>query len=119
MYKSHETGKEGEIIASDYLEKNKYSIIERNFACKIGEIDIIAFDLVSSEIVFVEVKTRTNIKYGKPKEAVNETKQKHIYRTAQYYLIKNKLEDRFVRIDVIEVYLYKNSYKINHIKQII
>ena len=67
----------GEKIASQYLEKEGYFIIEKNFSCKQGEIDIIAKDTKSKELVFLEVKTRTNYKYGKPVEAVDEKKQKH------------------------------------------
>jgi putative endonuclease len=81
-----------------------------------GEIDIIAQD--KNEFVFVEVKTRTSEKYGKPAEAVNSTKQKHLIKTVEYYLYVKKLENEFVRIDVIEIYMYNNKYRINHIKQI-
>lgn len=94
-----------------------YRIICNNFRCVQGEIDIIAQD--GNEIVFVEVKTRSNIKYGEAKEAVDVNKQKHIYNSAKYYLYKNNMEKVFVRIDVIEVYIKANFFKINHIKQII
>ena len=110
-------GNEGEEEATKYLMKNGYKIIERNFLCKQGEIDIIAKD--KNEIVFVEVKTRRSTKYGLPAEAVDENKQKHIYKAAEYYLYKNKLEKEYVRIDVIEIYYKNNSYKINHIKKAI
>ena len=72
-----------------------------------------------NEKVFIEVKTRTNLNYGYPIEAVTQVKQKHIEKATQYYLYKNFIKNEYVRIDVIEVYLYKNKYKINHIKQII
>ncbi len=115
MYIRHETGKIGEDLATKYLENLGYTIVERNFVAKQGEIDIIAKD--KQELVFVEVKTRTNTLYGKPVEAVNEPKQKHLISTAKYYLYSKHLENEFVRLDVIEVYLRENSYKINHIKQ--
>lgn len=114
---NHILGRAGEEEASQYLIKNGYKIIERNFLCKRGEIDIIAKD--KNEIVFIEVKTRKSIKYGLPAEAVNENKQKHIYKAAEYYLYQNKLEKEFVRIDVIEIYYKNDSYKINHIKKAI
>lgn len=120
MYKRHITGKFGEDLATKYLMQNLYTIIERNFECKSGEIDIIAFDNKKEELVFIEVKTRTNSEYGIPADAVNETKKKHMYKTATYYLYKNrKMFDINVRLDVIEVYISKKSYRINHIKQII
>ena len=117
MYIHHETGKIGEDLAAKYLQQLDYRIIERNFVAKQGEIDIIARD--KQELVFIEVKTRTNTLYGKPVEAVNEPKQKHLISTAKYYLYSRHLENEFVRFDVIEVYLRQNLYRINHIKQII
>ena len=100
-------GKIGEDVATLYLEKQGYVIICRNFRCIQGEIDIIAKD--NDYIVFIEVKTRANINYGEAKEAVDKEKQKHIYEAAEYYLYKNKKEDSFIRIDVIEVYLYNRK----------
>lgn len=117
MYIRHETGKLGEDLAVKYLEKVGYKVIERNFTCKQGEIDIIAID--KSEIVFIEVKTRTNIKYGSPAEAVDSIKQKHLVKAVKYYLYSRHLEKEFVRIDVIEIYIYEHKYRVNHIKQII
>lgn len=117
MYKRHEIGKLGEELATKYLMKNDYKIIDRNFECRQGEIDIIALE--NNEIVFIEVKTRTSLKYGDAVEAVNLVKQKHIIKSAQYYIYKKHLERNYIRIDVIEVYIYNKIYKINHIKQII
>lgn len=116
MFFKQEIGKEGENLASTYLEKREYKIIERNFTCKQGEIDIIALD--KKELVFIEVKTRTNLNYGLPKEAVDYVKKKHLRKAIEYYLYKNSIKDMYIRIDVIEVYMYKNKYKVNHIKQI-
>lgn len=117
MYLRHEIGKIGEDLAVEYLEKEGYRVIERNFECKQGEIDIIAID--NNELVFIEVKTRTNLKYGQPIDAVNQTKQKHLTKAVQYYLYSRHLENKFVRLDVIEIYLYNQKYRVNHIKQII
>lgn len=72
-----------------------------------------------NELVFIEVKTRTNTNYGKPIEAVDNRKQKHLIKTVEYYLYSRKLENEFVRIDVIEIYLYNHKYRVNHIKQIL
>ena len=117
MYKRHEIGKIGEEAATNYLKKQGYNVIERNFSCKQGEIDIICLD--KKELVFVEVKTRTSIEFGKPIEAVNNIKQKHIYKAVSYYVYKRHLENEFIRIDAIEVYIKKTKIYINHIKQII
>ena len=112
-----ELGNFGEEIAVKYLEENQYKIVERNFYCKQGEIDIIAED--EKEIVFIEVKTRSNIKFGKPSESVNQIKQKHIYNSAKYFLYKIRLLDIPVRFDVIEILISNGKFNINHIKQII
>lgn len=116
MYESHITGRVGEELAIKYLQNKGYKIIEKNFQCRQGEIDIIAKD--KDEIVIIEVKTRKCLEYGKPAEAVNETKKKHIYKATEYYLYIKKLEKAYVRIDVIEVYIKENKYYINHIKNI-
>lgn len=117
MYIRHEIGKFGEDMAVKYLQQKGYKVIERNFESRQGEIDIIAID--KNELVFIEVKTRTNMKFGKPIEAVDKPKQKHLIKTVEYYLYSRHLEDEFIRIDVIEIYLYNNKYRVNHIKQII
>ena len=117
MYLRHEIGKEGENIATKYLENLGYTIIERNFMARQGEIDIIAKD--KEEYVFIEVKTRSSNLFGEPIEAVNKPKQKHLINTVKYYIYLNQLENEFIRLDVIEVYLKEESYRINHIKQII
>lgn len=117
MYKRHEIGKLGEDLACKYLQDKGYKVVERNFEAKQGEIDIIALD--KSEVVFIEVKTRSNVLYGKPAEAVNEIKQKHLVKTIEYYIYSRHLEGELIRIDIIEIYLWKNKYRVNHIKQVI
>lgn len=117
MYQKHELGKIGEEISCIYLQKNGYEIIQRNFRCNKYEIDIVAKD--KKELVFIEVKTRSSGKYGLPADSVTREKRKHIYRAAKYYLHINKQENAFVRLDVIEIYLYKTKYYVHHIKQII
>ena len=110
-------GDAGEDLACQYLEKQGYEILERNKNySKFCEIDIIAKE--KNEIVFVEVKTRKCLTYGTPAEAVTKEKRRHIEKTAQYYLFTKQLEKQPVRFDVIEVYVYGNRYRINHIKQI-
>ena len=69
-----------------------------------------------NEIVFIEVKTRCQKIYGSPSEAVDRRKKRHIYHVAEFYLIINKLENAFCRIDVIEVYFKDEKIFVNHIK---
>ena len=118
MYKKKDIGKIGEDLACKYLEKNEYSILERNFSCAQGEIDIVAYDIKCKEIVFIEVKTRTNFNYGFPSEAVNKVKKIHIRRSVEYYMYKRSVENFFARIDVIEVVLHEGNYKLNHLKDV-
>lgn len=117
MNKKQIEGRNGEINATEYLSKIGYKILCNNFRCMQGEIDIIAKD--KNELVFVEVKTRKNKKYGEAREAVDIRKQNHILNAAKYYLYKNKLEGVNIRIDVIEVYVKDKQNIINHIKQAI
>ena len=113
--KKKSIGKLGEDLATIYLNRMGYKILARNFRCRVGEVDIIAKDV--EEIVFIEVKTRTNNIYGEPSEAVDYIKKENIIKTANYYLYINKLYNKSIRFDVIEVFL-SNKFHINHIKQI-
>lgn len=101
----------GESLATKYLQSKGAYIIENKFKIKSGEIDIIT--KLDEDIVFVEVKSRTNVKFGYPSEAVNYKKIKKITDIAKYYILKNNLYNTSIRFDVIEVYL--KDKKINHI----
>ncbi|KGG80770.1 hypothetical protein Y919_04450 [Caloranaerobacter azorensis H53214] len=111
--KSKITGIIGEKLAVNYLIKNNYKIIERNFKCKLGEIDIIA--VIDDIIVFIEVKTRRNSNYGYPYEAVTVDKQQKIIKTAYSYIKLKKIVNKQYRFDIIEIFLGKDI-KINHIQ---
>jgi putative endonuclease len=119
MYNKKELGNIGEKLACQYLEKEKYKIIEKNFRCSQGEIDIIAYDINKKEIVFFEVKTRTNFNYGNPSEAINKIKKLHIKKSMEYYLYKKGLTNVFIRVDAIEIVMHNKDYKLNHIKGIL
>ncbi len=95
-------GSRYEEIAERYLKKQGYKIAERNFLCKVGEIDLIAYD--GRTLVFVEVKYRRNPGSGYPEEAVSYAKQKKLSRTADYYCIKNHISERTDRrFDVVAI----------------
>ncbi|HKM40245.1 MAG TPA: YraN family protein, partial [bacterium] len=83
-------GKQGEEFAQRYLARLGYRIIERNFSCPIGEIDLIAQD--GNTLVFIEVKTRSSLRFGLPEEAVTRTKQQKLRNVASYYLQRIKTE---------------------------
>lgn len=109
-------GKKGEELASKYLKNNGYEVINQNFRCKLGEIDLIA--IKNNTIIFIEVKTRSNTKFGTPEQAVDSNKRKHILRTSQVFLAKNKLNNYDLRFDIISIYMNGNIYKIEHFKNI-
>lgn len=109
-------GNYGEDVAVNFLEKSNYTIISRNFLCKQGEIDIIAKK--EEEIIFFEVKTRTSKMFGKPREAITFYKKNHMWKSAKYFLYINNLMNRYIRFDVIEIFINKNKTYINHIKNI-
>lgn len=102
-------GKLGEKAAQEYIKSYGYKIIDVNFKNRYGEIDIIAKD--KEFIVFIEVKSRTSIKYGLPCEAVNYTKQNKIKNTALYFIQNNKIRFSKMRFDVIEVYFNNDIVK--------
>ena len=102
-------GRAGEMIALKYLIDNKANILETNYRINSGEIDIIAE--INDELVFIEVKSRTNIKFGYPAEAVDCRKIRKIVNTAKYYILKNNLNNVPIRFDVIEIYFNDKKYK--------
>lgn len=106
-------GKKGEEVAAVYLKQNGFTIIERNFRIRGGEIDIIALDSTNGSgqevLVFIEVKTRTSSRYGTPLEAIGYWKLKSLVKTAQFYKMKNpKLPDA-MRIDALGVQFGPND----------
>lgn len=117
MYFKQEIGKNGEEFAESYLKMKGYTIIEKNFRSSRGEIDIIASE--NNQIVFVEIKTRNSKNYGLPSESVTTKKLEHIYKCAEYYLFCKNLQQKNVRIDVIEIMIQKDTCTINHIKQVV
>ncbi len=91
-----------ENIAEEYLINKGYVILNRNYRCRFGEIDIIC--RYDSYIVFVEVKYRSSLKYGEPVEAVTYTKQRKICRTASYFIMNNKYGQNVnYRFDIIGI----------------
>lgn len=115
-------GKLGEDFAENFLAAQNYQILKRNFRCRSGEIDIIAFDLKQKQLVFIEVKTRTSDEFGSPNDALTNKKKRKLTKTAQYF-INSLRKNRVIiwRIDVIGIKLDKiNRLKnITHLKNIL
>ena len=106
----------GESYAEKYLKRKRYKILERNFKNKLGEIDIICSK--DNSLCFVEVKSRSNLNFGSPVDAVNYHKQKRIINGAKYYIMKKKISRMNIRFDVIEVFMSKEHkpVSLNHIE---
>lgn len=94
-------GNAGEEFAAKILEDEGYMILERNYRTKVGEIDIIAAR--DGIVHFIEVKTRTGNDYGYPADAVTESKQNTIRRSAEIYMARRRLMWRAFSLDVAEV----------------
>lgn len=108
------TGKEGEKLAEAYLKKNGYHIIEKNYRCAIGEIDIIAKE--KNELVFLEVKTRKSEDLGFPEQSVGIKKQKKMSQLALWYLQDKKMNGIISRFDVLAITMHSNDNEIKLIK---
>jgi putative endonuclease len=104
-------GQKGEDLATAYLLKAGYQIVERNYRNHFGEIDIIAFSLAqkTKTLVFVEVKTRKNTLFSHPSEAVTKKKQLQISKAALGYLEQNNLTAMAARFDVVAIILPDNG----------
>jgi putative endonuclease len=94
-------GRTGEEAAVRYLQEQGYRILERNFRCRFGEIDLIARD--AGVLVFIEVKTRRSHTFGPPAMAVTAAKQRHLIKAAQLFLSRTGRHHEVCRFDVISV----------------
>jgi len=94
-------GERGEMAACGFLKGHGYEILEKNFKCKIGEIDVIARR--RGRLAFIEIKTRTSTQFGMPQEAVNLRKQEKIFKVAQWYMKEKKFEKIPIAFDVVAI----------------
>lgn len=101
MPSTRQVGKQYEDMAAEYLKQQGYDILERNFQCRQGEIDIVAKD--KNYLCFIEVKYRKNARRGYGYEAVTGYKQRKISRAALYYMAKRRQFDVPVRFDVVSI----------------
>ena len=101
--KRRDTGTLGEKLARDFLKRKGYRIIETNYRCPEGEIDIIAKH--DDFLVFVEVRTKTSLEFGSPEESITIAKRKRIKATAAYYQQTHSNLPPLWRIDVVAIEL--------------
>jgi len=107
-------GSGGERAAADFLVARGYHILERNFRCRGGEVDLIALD--GGVLVFVEVKVRRTLSRGAPIEAVTAVKQARVRRAAQEYLTFCGRVFQRIRFDVMSVMKTARNTDITHLK---
>ena len=96
-----QTGKEAENLAQRYLQAAGLKLVEQNYKCRVGEIDLIIKD--KSTLVFVEVKTARSLNYGMPESWINDKKQKKITQTAAQYLYGHSIQNCDCRFDVVTI----------------
>lgn len=108
------TGQKGEELAAAHLAGAGYRIVERNYRCRLGEIDIVAWE--GDILVFAEVKSRRSAAYGPPQLAVGMQKQKKISRIAMHYLAEKRLFGTSARFDVVAVMLLPGEARIELIR---
>lgn len=94
-------GKAGEDLAAQALRQRGYAILDRNYRCRYGEVDIIG--KLGEIVVFIEVKTRSSERYGAPQEAVTARKQRQLAMVAHHFLTEHGLGDSPCRFDVVAV----------------
>lgn len=104
----------GEEIAAEHLVGAGYKILERNFRCPLGEIDIVARD--RETLVFVEVRSRRTDNYGSPLESVGFSKQKKLSLVAAYYLNRHGLQEMKARFDVVAVKIRPSQSEVEHVR---
>ncbi|MCX7769919.1 MAG: YraN family protein [Proteobacteria bacterium] len=110
-------GKFFEDLAVDFLKNKGYKIIQRNFNCSFGEIDIIAEK--NSILCFIEVKARTKDIFGTPLSAITLQKQKRMIRVAEFYCMKNKIADKPIRFEAIGIEVINNKPVFDHVENIV
>ncbi len=99
--KRQQTGNLGERLACDFLQKKGYRILETNYRCRFGEIDIVA--LTKGCLVFIEVRTKSNSGFGSPEESITETKILHLERSAEYYRQQHPGMPESWRVDLVAI----------------
>jgi len=108
-------GKKGEDLAASYLQKSQgYRILQRNYRCVFGEVDIIAKD--HDVLSFIEVRTRKSEDFGNPKESITKRKQDQISKVALEFISKHNLHHMKARFDVVAVSLLPDRERMELIK---
>lgn len=118
---SNEAGKRGEELAASYLEEKGYKIMERNYRYEKNEVDLVGFEPnedyeTGGQLVFVEVKYRKDLEFGRPEEFVDDAKKKRMWRAAEAYLYETKLEGSPTRFDIVAISGSLENPEIEHFR---
>ena len=113
MAKHNELGKKGEQLAVDFLLKNSYEIIERNYRFDKAEVDIIA--RIKDTLAIIEVKTCSTVDFGNPQDFVKPKQIQRLVKAVDEYVNVNSL-DVEVRFDIIAIVKEKKGFKIEHLE---
>jgi putative endonuclease len=105
---NQQKGNEGEELAAAYLEKNGYTIIEKNWRFRHWEVDIIASK--NSFLHFIEVKTRHSLRYGYPEESITREKMSHLRNAAEEYQYEHP-EWKYIQFNVIAITIIDGKVK--------
>ena len=114
MDRRGELGRRGEGLAEAFLRRSAYTIVARNYRCRLGEIDLVALD--GPVLVFVEVRSRNGPAFGTPLESVDARKQIRLARVARQFLAERRWHDRDARFDVIGVRFDEDPPRVEHVQ---
>ncbi|HOB28892.1 MAG TPA: YraN family protein [Bacillota bacterium] len=109
-----QVGRAGEAAARSYLQNRGYRLVENNFRCLYGEIDIIAFH--GSTLVFVEVRTRTGSSFGTPAESITAEKLNRLKKTALFFMQSRYGVEVSCRFDLIAVQMEQQNMAVRNIR---
>jgi len=107
-------GADGEALAAAYLRDRGYTVLERNFRCRAGEIDLIALDR-GRTVVFCEIRTRRSAAQGRALESVTPAKQRQVVRVAEHYVARHHLHAHPIRFDVVAIDIEGPTLRIEHV----
>lgn len=114
MADHNDLGKRGEEIAAGFLEAKGYNVMDRNYRFQKAEVDIVVLQLEPAELIFVEVKTRSNTQWTQPEEAIDEVKKKLIFKAADSYIYEKQMSTVPVRFDVIAISMENPEHPLIH-----
>jgi len=114
---SIERGKQGEQLVWDYLLRRCYRIMEHHWTCREVELDFVANDTALGQLVFIEVKMRTSLRFGSPEEAINDTKKQRLKAAIGQYVMSKSYSGSY-RFDAICIVQEGTQTRMRHYKNL-